>query len=42
MNYKKKALKPEPPPSQQIYNQVKTQQLLFHIIYHPDNVKSFE
>ena len=31
-----------PPPSQQLYDQSKTQQLLLHVGYHPTNVKFFE
>ena len=42
VHYKKKSLTPEPPPPQQLDHQSKTQQLFFHVRYHPDNVKSFE
>ena len=32
----------DPPPPEKLDDQSKTQQLLFHIGYHPDNINSFE
>ena len=42
VHYKKKAPKPESPPPQQFDDQIKTQQILFHIRYNPGNVNYFE
>ena len=42
LHSKKKALTSVPSPPQKLYDQIKTQQLFFHVIYHPDNVNSFE
>ena len=42
VKYKKKALTPAPPPTQQLDDHRKTQQLFFHVEYHTEYVKSFE
>ena len=40
--YKNKSLIPAPPLPQKLDDQIKTQQLFFHVGYHSENVKSFE
>ena len=42
IHYKNKSLTPVPSPPQKLDDQRKTQQLFFHIGYHPYNVELFE
>ena len=42
MHHKKKAFTLAPPPPQQLDGKIKTQQIFFHVGYHPENVKCSE